>query len=182
MILIEFLTERLNEDEQWALAASAPYRYAVGNPPVPEGGVHWTWVVGENWTPVTPDPVTDEFIENDGEWSCNLATVEEWQSGVGNWMMRRSYAGTIQEMDPSAAGHIARHDPARALRQVEAGRRVVEAYESECEHRDRSAALHDRTNNRADGIEAISYAHGAGVKELAMVYSDHEDYQEGWKP
>jgi hypothetical protein len=127
--LVEFLTARLDEDEQWALAASAPYRYAVGNPSVPEGGVHWTWVVGENWTPVTPNPAEDEFVQIGDSWSCNLATVEEWRSEVGNWMMRRTYAGTIEEMDPSAAGHIARHDPARVLREVAAKRKIVEQYE-----------------------------------------------------
>ena len=158
-----FIKARLNEDERWALAASAPYRYAVGNPPVPEGGVHWTWVVGENWTPVTPDPATDEFVEANGdEWSCNLATVEEWRSEVGNWMMRRTYAGTIEEMDPSAAGHIARHDPARVLREVEAKRQILQLHDEEC----CAVCLDD-----VQGCPTY--------RALASIWCGHEDYPGG---
>jgi hypothetical protein len=169
MTLVEFLTARLDEDEQWALSASAPYQYAVGNPPVPDGGVHWTWVVGENWTPVTPDPVTDEFLSIGDDWSCNLATVEQWQSVNGKWMMRRTYAGTIQEMDPSAAGHIARHDPARVLREVEAKRRII------TNEQDRVLEEGPLPERMRDGIETDVMA------LLALPYADHPDYQEAWR-
>lgn len=42
--LVAWLRAQLDEDEAWARAASAPYPYADGNPPVPLGGVHWEWV------------------------------------------------------------------------------------------------------------------------------------------
>lgn len=37
--------------------------------------------------------------------------------------------------DREVAAHIARHDPARVLREVEAGRRVLRAHEKWCEGR-----------------------------------------------
>lgn len=169
MTLIEFLNARLDEDAQWALTASAPYGYAVGNPPVPEGGVHWTWVVGENWEPVTPDPAVDEFLSIGDDWSCNLATVEQWQSVNGKWMMRRTYAGTIQEMDPSAAGHIARHDPARVLREVAAKRQII------ANEQDRVIEEGPLPERMRDSIETDVIA------LLALPYADHPDYQEAWR-
>jgi hypothetical protein len=174
--LIEFLKTRLDEDEQWALAASAPYRYAIGNPPVPEGGVHWTWVVGENWEPVTPNPAEEEFVSIGDGWSCNLATVEEWQSVNGNWMMRRTYAGHIEEMDPSAAGHIARHDPARVLREVAAKRQLLQEVWTGME----DFAVNIEESRDGDDCGAREYRDQLlGI--LALAYSDHPDYQEAWR-
>jgi hypothetical protein len=156
--LVEFLRARLDEDEQWALAASKPYRHAKGTPEVPAGGVHWTWVVGDNWEPITPDPVVDEFVSRDEEWSCNLATVEEWPSENDGHMMPTTYAGAIEEMDAVAARHIARHDPARVLREVEAKRRVVNRY----------------AENPAEPWPLFP------LLEMAAVYADHPNYREEW--
>lgn len=131
---VAWLVAQLDADEQWALAASKPYPYAEGNPQIPAGGVHWTWVVGENWEPVTPDPVENEIVERDGDWNCNLATVEQWEwKSYGRaiepgCMMRNTYASSIEEMDSAAAGHIVRHDPARVLAEVAAKRRIIERH------------------------------------------------------
>lgn len=123
---------QLGEDEQWARAASQAYTYAVGDRAVPAEGVHWTWVAGENWEPVRPDPAIDEFVAPPGE-NCNLATIEQWSignygiEGLPDRLMPQTYANSIVEMDASAAGHIARHDPARVLAEVERGRRDIAA-------------------------------------------------------
>jgi hypothetical protein len=174
--LVKFYRKRLDEDEQWALAASIPYRYAVDNPPVPVGGVHWTWVVGENWEPVTPDPAVDEFVSIGDSWRCNLVTVEEWQTS--NWMMSRSYAGTIEEMDASAAGHIVRHDPARVLRDVTAGREILAAYDDadqqiHTHHQRGESAPATLQHERMAWLMAIGY--------LAAAHSYDPDYQETWR-
>jgi hypothetical protein len=120
---------RLDADEQWALAASAPHRYAEGNPPVPPGGVHWEWVGGENNDPAIVDPVIDEFVHVGDDWGVNLASVETWYSG--RWDMRALVANEMVEVQATAAGHIARHDPARVLATVAALRTVVDIIERE---------------------------------------------------
>lgn len=130
---LSWLHAQFDADEQWARAASEPYRYADEGSRAPELGVHWVWVTGENWDPVTPDPVTMEFIEGpDGSWASNLATVEQWpvthDLGGGKsrvWMAPRTYADSIGEMDPAAAGHIVRHDPAAVLRRVASDRLIL---------------------------------------------------------
>lgn len=60
------------------------------------------------------------------------------------------------------AAHIARHDPARVLREVEAKRAIVEHAEFWSE-------------NDQDAMAWV-------LRALAAVYSDHPDYQPGWKP
>lgn len=126
--LIARIRARLDEDEQWALAASAPYRYAEGNPTVSPGGVHWEWVGSENHEPASVNPVIDEMVTTvDRDWSVNLASVETWNSGVSHIRnMRACVADSMEEVQATAAGHIARHDPARVLADVAALRYVAD--------------------------------------------------------
>lgn len=179
--LIAFITARLDEDEQWALAASAPYEYAAEGASVPPGGVHWTWVVGENWTPVTVDPAVDDKVGGPEHYGCdvNLASVEEWiTSGSDHgWPVRtmpRTVALGMVEVDSSAAGHIARHDPARVLREVEAKRRILE-------HHSESTlpnGIHLGTCMTCDNWEMPCPT----LRLLADPYSDHPDFRSEWAP
>lgn len=127
--LLQKLEAAMALDEQWALACNLPYQYADEGATAPATGVHWRWVTGENWDTTIPDPVTMECVEGeDGSCAANLATVEEWPSGTrygSSRMMPRTYAGTIEEMDPAAAGHIIRNDPARVLRRVARDRKLL---------------------------------------------------------
>jgi len=61
--------------------------------------------------------------------------------------------------------HIARHDPARVLREVAAKRRLVEAA-------DESSGLRD--------MVAELYVGGVILRALAAVYGDHPDYRAEW--
>lgn len=126
------LRVQLDEDEAWARAACQAYPYA-SHSDLPEGGVHWRWVAGEQWETVVPDPVADEFVGFD-LGVVHLATVEEWPS-VTDWpggrderSMPRTYDGGTEELDPCAAGHIIRHDPARVLADVEAKRKIIDLH------------------------------------------------------
>lgn len=150
---VGYLRDELAKDEQWALACNRPYEYADEGSKAPDSGVRWRWIAGENWETVEPDPVTMEMIEGPGgDHRARLATVEEWPSTLtlrgeqDTRMMPRTYAGSVEEMDPSAAGHIIRHDPARVLRQVAAHRRILDEYEAlaaECQGEPESAAVLD---------------------------------------
>lgn len=129
------LTEALDQAEQIALAASQPYRYAADDATVPPGGVHWTWVVGDNWEPVTPNPVVDETVGGAEHYGCpvNLASVEQWPTDASDhgWPVRtmpRTVANQMVEVDACAALHIARWDPATVLRLGEHGRKVLQRH------------------------------------------------------
>jgi len=182
--LIAFLRARLDEDEQWALAASRPYPYADGAPGVPESGVRWQWVEGPDWEPTRPDPAVREFVAEPGV-SCNLVSVETWPSS--GRLMPRPVATEIIEMDSAAAGHIVRHDPARVLREVAAKRGEL------ADH-----TLHDDGEScRRCVVWGVQLSLDPGpapavaarvpfpcptLRRLALPYADHKDYQEGWKP
>ncbi|EGD23955.1 DUF6221 family protein [Prescottella equi] len=64
------------------------------------------------------------------------------------------------------ASHIARHDPARALREVEAKRRIL----------DRAEQLHD---DPFDTVLFTEYDETI-LPLMAAAYSDHPDYQPHW--
>lgn len=71
------------------------------------------------------------------------------------------------------AAHIARHDPARALREVEAKRKRLAAYTA-------ARAAADKHGDRymagvADGL-------AVAVKDDASAWSDHPDYRAEWAP
>jgi uncharacterized protein DUF6221 len=162
--LMARLRAHLNADEQWALAASQPYEYADAGAKVPLDGVHWTWVTGENWDPVIPDPAVDKFVGEPGE-SCNLVSVETWPCSSGRratpWMAPRRVADSMIEVDTSAAGHIARHDPARVLREVTAKRTIL------AEH----YRMEDGVCNSCSGVFMQAWPCPT-VRALAAVYGE----------
>lgn len=172
--IVEFVRARLDEREAWARAASHPYRYAIGDPAPPVEGVHWQWVAGGDWEPVTPDPVVDEFVGEQVDSNVNLATVERWPTKIFR-EMRKTYAGSIQEMDPSAAGHILANDPASVLRDIAAKRAVVDL----CEKLARAAAIRCEPGSP---LESMWTAYEEVAKQFAAIDSGHADYQKEWAP
>jgi hypothetical protein len=71
------------------------------------------------------------------------------------------------------AEHIARHDPARALREVAAKRALIECYEA---HR---GWYKDEPDVRH--FEAMA-ALGLAVRYAALPYAGYEDYRQEWDP
>lgn len=75
--------------------------------------------------------------------------------------------------DPTAASlrHAAHHDPAHVLRQVQAHRAILDAYEQR-----EAESLHPRG-------EVFGY-HATGLllamRHLASIWSDHPDFQQEW--
>lgn len=127
----EFIRQQINNDERWANAANQAYDYADEGSKAPADGVHWTWAVGDWWEPVTPDPVTEEFVgENADSVGVNLVTVETWPNRITPTSppreCRQSYFGTAEEVDASAAGHIVNWDPHRVLATVAANRALLD--------------------------------------------------------
>ena len=73
----------------------------------------------------------------------------------------------------SDARHIARHDPARVLREVEAGRAILARYGSLASVTNLGEHL-----QRSQEQAGLSFA----IRQLAEIYSDHPDYRPEWKP
>lgn len=101
----------------------------------------------------------------------------------------------IGSFDPEMAAderHIMTHQPARVLREIDAKRRVIEAYTVAVERvAERSAEL-DRLKARKyetlmtemDLTTAIHQrdALGGVLRLLALAYADRPGYQESWRP
>jgi hypothetical protein len=83
-------------------------------------------------------------------------------------------AGHVEE---AKAAFIARHDPARVLREVEAKRTIVDLHgrKHECS-----------TFDHNGDIDSCSYCSSpedcSTLLALASIYSDHPGYQEEWAP
>lgn len=83
------------------------------------------------------------------------------------------YWSVADEVFIPNAEHIARHDPARALREVAAKRAIIKAY-SEADDRANAYNFHETLlNGESNGLELA-------VELLASAYSTHADYQTSW--
>lgn len=155
--VVAFIRARLDEDEQVALAACGWRRYG-------ESG-EWTYD-------------RDRFAVSD-EQGRSIAAQKVWEivGGVPRLDSLFDVDGT----------HIARHDPARVLREVEAMRRIVETYRDERVRRDIMQADDARAVEDEDQVirRRSSAARCRGleiaVQLLAEQWSDHPEYQENWK-
>jgi len=94
-----------------------------------------------------------------------------------DWTVRN---GTLHDDQPFDSGdlgierlrHIARHDPARVLREVEAKRRLLAKH----------AHVVDGTQSSWTWFEGSESASREVAQLLALPFSDHPDYQEAWRP
>jgi Family of unknown function (DUF6221) len=91
--------------------------------------------------------------------------------GFGSPHALTPHVGVIHE--EVQALHIIRWHPARVLAECEAKRRIVEDFE--ILHAD-YRITHDRTT------EARRFQALVAVGQLAIIYSDHSDYDETWRP
>lgn len=147
--IIDFLEARLAEDEAAALAAT-------------EG----PWGVEEDGEVYKSDSVREvPCTRLDGSKYISTDHVNVTCDSEG---MRAS-------VQIENATHIARHDPARVLREVVAKRRVLARYE-EAKHEARNpvSAANRQAARVAEGeLEDV-------LRDLAAVYSDHPDYYPEW--
>ena len=76
--------------------------------------------------------------------------------------------------DSRVTRFIARHDPARVLREVEANRAILARYEFI------SQAATVNTGREKVTVEKIAATLERDVRDIAAVWSDHPDYEEAW--
>ncbi|MGW2113772.1 DUF6221 family protein [Streptomyces zhihengii] len=106
--------------------------------------------------------------ESGGAWSYDERAVVADREGD------MVAVGSQDFMGPEHGVHIARHDPARVLAEVEAKRQIVDRYERAMENR----RAHPDDLASAGALLAL---HGA-VKLHALPYADHPDYRQKWRP
>lgn len=112
-----------------------------------------------------------------------------------------SHVDPVASDDESVARHIARHDPARVLREVEAKRQIVDlhpyttqraassetslrsAYGPNWEKRLKNLDTpYCETCDVDDGVIASDGTPCETLRLLALPYADHPDYREKWRP
>jgi hypothetical protein len=145
--LVEWLRAQLDEDEENARAAD-----------VKQGDPEW-WV-----SPVLA--------------SGNDYTVRSERDNAPIARVRRLYDddGRTVVLDGRAvAEHIARHDPARVLREIDAKRQVLTEYEQ--------ADRYSRTTwGQSNADQSRARTLGKVVRLLALAYEDRPGYLEEWRP
>lgn len=120
-----------------------------------------------------------ERLDED-EAAARAATPGPWeQSGIGEygWGVSFGRPGAGVEADDSDQGradaeHIARHDPARVLAEVETKRLALDHFE-ELQRLARGGVAIYRTAAGAVGVQ---------VQIMALAYRDHPGYQGAWRP
>jgi hypothetical protein len=130
------------------------------------------------------DPVTFAQARLDeDETAAKSATDGPWYA-VGNEIRGhdRTYAGgepdilVVKHTWPQEAAHIVRHDPARALREVEAGRRILARYE------DCLARMEDPDYPQGVARDQAREYEDFVLPNLLYRWADHPDYEPAWLP
>ncbi|WP_067891250.1 DUF6221 family protein [Nocardia vaccinii] len=160
MTIEEFIEARLAEDEQIARSAIDPER----------PGMHWCWEDGER------DPLQPGVeVEGLDTHPISLRTVEEYPTrSVGP--LPAFILAQVEARQQGGLWHIARHDPARVLRQCAAMRKVFEE-----EHFPDARSCYT-CHEIADGpyTNRVPWPCPT-VRAIAVIWSDHPDYQEEWE-
>jgi len=118
-----------------------------------------------------------------------IARAAQRQRGGGEWVARADASGIVAvEGLPVRAGepipvvlhpdedetadHIAEHDPARVLREVEAKRQALAHYQQ----------VFQQAVDGADSYVKIAAALGRQIRIIASIYADRPGYKESWRP
>lgn len=141
MNIVDFIRTRLDEHEQAARAATSG---------------PWRW---------EGDVV--EGVADEAGW--HESTL---RSPVGDVLeVTGEHTTGYLRLGTADAAHIARHDPARVLAEVEAKRQLLALFDTEMWSDPVTAT--DRAR-RADAEMALCF--------LALPYHDHPDHDESWRP
>lgn len=97
---------------------------------------------------------------------------EVFAGGDSAWYVTCDSEGITPAVDEEIGPHIARHDPARVLREVAAKRNILTEYVNE--------NWVQAQGHRTAWTEGGQAARETAVRLFASVYSDHPDYQSEW--
>lgn len=141
--LVQFLRARYDEEHLLAIEAGD------GSP------AQWTYAPELTWN--GPEGPREAVVDFQGSAMGYVAVVDPVHGEHGTWQAR----------------HIARHDPARVLAEVDAKRRILDSYLPD------ATSVDEQINEewRAGSALADDLLH-----LLALPYVDHTDYQDDWRP
>lgn len=108
------------------------------------------------------------------EGTDNAQWIHVRPEAIRNETWRLGHLGHVATVEHNHdRSHILRYDPARVLRDVEAKRRIIDAavatWNNSC----------DPTDEFWVGLAPMMKSM---LKHLATVWSDHPDFDEGWRP
>jgi hypothetical protein len=109
-------------------------------------------------------------------WEYSGSDVIAEQTGYPGGITYVAVAPWDGDVPAPVGNHIARHDPARVLREVEAKRRILTRYEFVSSHG--PAVDHTRAMDMTTGAQS---ALRDALRMLALPYTGHEDYREAWR-
>lgn len=132
--LVQFLRARYDEEHLLAIEAGD------GSPAA------WTYAPELTWN--GPDGPREAVVDFHGSAMGYVAVVDPVHGEHGTWQAR----------------HIARHDPARVLRDIEAKRQLIDWV--------LRWPLRPGPPSSVDGV----------LERLALPYADHPDYRDTWRP
>lgn len=109
------------------------------------------------------------------------------------WMVTKDHEGCLPAVDENDGPHIARHDPARVLREIAAKRIILEIH-----HASDSEVTYPKWDSEARIIGLTNPCMGCGtgicdywtqdinncpeLQALASIYLYHPDFKEEWRP
>ncbi|WP_225811303.1 DUF6221 family protein [Streptomyces spinosus] len=136
----------------------------------------------------------DELVEflrarlTEDEQTARAAIAELDGPSGADWQYDRQYVETVRErtmvavgsqdfMEPGVGVHIARHDPARVLREIDAKRQIIEQH---------TVSETSEFEGKTDTITYCPICRNDGecptLRLLALPYADHPDYRQEWRP
>jgi hypothetical protein len=155
--LITWLRERLDEDERLAHVAAS--------------GRRWEAITDGATSPMVR--VGDGDLDDDGpEWLRNV-NYAMWGCDDEDDGCPDFARGWVAE-----ARHIARHDPTRVLREVEAKRRILD----EAGWAKQNAEMEGGDPRAAALYQGAWITYQAVLRWLSQVYADRPGYREQWAP
>lgn len=163
MTIVEFLEARLAEDEAVALKA---------------GGAEAEWLYRAEFDRETGGEVVWANSRSEMERRGSLPPLVTYDRYV-----TMDHEGCLPAVDEDDGPHIARHDPARILREVAAKQAVLKAHCRIALHAGGGAKYYE-TRRVCRSCEPL---HGVDdcwpcptVLHIAAIYSSHPDYQKEW--
>jgi hypothetical protein len=88
--------------------------------------------------------------------------------------------GSLLDVDGE---HIARHDPARVMADVVVKRQIIELAKAANDHEDVIEGEFSHNSRARERGEEVDPRVGDSIlMQLALLYADHPDYREEWRP
>jgi hypothetical protein len=122
---------------------------------------------------------------DEDEAAAKKATGEHWEFDGATVIYGHALEQVVDYVYDDNQEHIARHDPARVLREVEAKRRIVDEHPVDTPWRPEFGSCETCADEELGGDDGDSRFKKSfpcpTIRLLALPYSDHPDYDPAWK-